>query len=220
MKFKASRNLAEQIADYISSKIIRFELKPGERIMEAHLAEELGVSRSPIREAFRILESRRLVELVPRKGARVTEMNREDIENLYDILIELYGLAARKGIENADEDDLEKAFETIRFIEKCAEQKDVQGYFNAIFQFALLAVKVSKNPILERMMKDLLVSNQRIQFATLSGRLYELESNVRFFQEVAKYIRIKDSDNTCRVIKEYVKNERDYGLRAIRDLKF
>ena len=75
MTFKVSSSLSEQIAEYISDRIIRMEIKPGERILETNIAKEFGVSRSPIREALRILEKTRLLELIPRRGARVAEMS-------------------------------------------------------------------------------------------------------------------------------------------------
>ena len=101
MAFKPSENLPEQLTRDIADKIIRNQLKPGERILEARLAEEMGVSRSPLREALRILEKQKLVELIPRKGARVTQISASHIEWFYDIFEVLYGLVARKAAENA-----------------------------------------------------------------------------------------------------------------------
>jgi DNA-binding GntR family transcriptional regulator len=75
MEFKPSKNLAEQIAQYLSDKIILFQLKPGERLIEEDLARDLGVSRSPLREALRILEKKWLVDLIPRREARVSVLN-------------------------------------------------------------------------------------------------------------------------------------------------
>ncbi|MFW6284555.1 MAG: GntR family transcriptional regulator, partial [Desulfosalsimonas sp.] len=72
MDFSVSSGLAEQIAAYLEDRIIRLEIKPGQRIREAAVAEELGVSRSPVREALRILENNLVVEIIPRRGARVT----------------------------------------------------------------------------------------------------------------------------------------------------
>ena len=92
MGFKASVNLSDQIRDHISERIITMQLKPGERVLEAKLSEELGVSRGPIREALRILEKDMLVELIPRKGARVTGLTEESVKNFYDILVEFLSI--------------------------------------------------------------------------------------------------------------------------------
>ena len=79
MAFIAPDNLPEILTRDISEKIIRNELKPGERILETKIAAEMGVSRSPVRESLRMLEKNRLVELIPRKGARVTDLSVEAV---------------------------------------------------------------------------------------------------------------------------------------------
>ena len=133
MEFNASGNLAEQIYQHLSDKIVRLELRPGQRIFESRMAEELDVSRSPIREALRILERNRMVELMPRRGARVTEISELNIEWLYEVLGELYGLVARKTVENGEEKDLLRIRAALEKIEECAEKADVKGYFDGIF---------------------------------------------------------------------------------------
>ena len=91
MGFTASKNLSDQIADYLIEKVINLEIAPGERILEQKVAEELGVSRSPIREAMRILEQTGLVKIIPRCGARVSLISEESIEGYCDVFILLFG---------------------------------------------------------------------------------------------------------------------------------
>src|SRR6056297_241791 len=105
MGFTAAESLSEQIADYIREKIIRFELKPNENIREATLARELQVSRSPIREALKLLERQRLVEQTPRKGTKVTGISEDYIDSLYDVTIVLIILAARLCTERSTPED-------------------------------------------------------------------------------------------------------------------
>ena len=80
MKFASPTPLPDLVMQALSEKIITNQLKPGERINEARIAEEFGISRSPVREAIRLLEKNRLVEIVPRKGARVTPITDQYIE--------------------------------------------------------------------------------------------------------------------------------------------
>ena len=80
------RNLSEHIVEDIEEKIISGTLKPGERIIEEDLCKTYGVSRSPVREAFRILESRGLIDWQDRKGVSVMNISHEDIENIYRII--------------------------------------------------------------------------------------------------------------------------------------
>lgn len=96
MAFNISGTLADQIADYITEKIVRLEIPPGERILEQSIAEELGVSRSPVREAMRILEKTGMIEIVPRCGARVKTVTRESIEGFCDVFSLLFGHVVRR----------------------------------------------------------------------------------------------------------------------------
>ena len=83
--FAPSPGLADQIADHVQKQIVSGELRPGERIAEAHITRELGVSRGPVRESMRLLSRRHLVELLPRKGARVSDFGVDDVNSLYDL---------------------------------------------------------------------------------------------------------------------------------------
>ena len=96
MAVKTPENLSDRIATYLTEKIVRLKLAPGERIREQAIAGELGVSRSPIREAIRILEKKGLVEIVPRCGARVSRVTETVIEGYADLLQVLYGLVVRR----------------------------------------------------------------------------------------------------------------------------
>jgi len=215
MVFKASENLAGQIAQYVGEKIIQLELKPGQRVLEAKISEEFGVSRGPVREALRILEKNRLVELIPRRGARVTEMSASYIEWLYDILVELYSLTARKFIENCSEKDRRMLQSALKMIEKSAEKGDITGYFNAIFEYALAGLKGAKNPLLEQMLIDLWPSNRRVQFASLSFRAEDLKKNAVFFQQATQFVEDGNIRKASQTIRDYARNEKAFALKML-----
>ena len=213
MDFKPSNNLCAQIAEYLSVQIIKGDLKPGERIKEAILAQELGVSRGPIREALYILERKRLVEMRPRRGARVTQMSASYATSLYDIIVELYGLAARKAAENRSSKDLQGIRHALKAIKDCANKGDVPGYYDAIFQLALAGEKAAKNPLLEQMLSDLEPITRRVQFASLRHRTEDLKKSVAFFERFVQYTEAKDGEMACQTIRAYTENERELALR-------
>src|SRR4051812_14694839 len=84
-----------QIADRIGAAIVEDQFGPGERLKEVDLAAAFGVSRASVREALRILENRGLVRILPQRGAQVTLLSREELEELFEIRAALLGLAAR-----------------------------------------------------------------------------------------------------------------------------
>ena len=213
MDFKPSNNLCAQIAEYLSVQIIKGDLKPGERIKEAILAQELGVSRGPIREALYILERKRLVEMRPRRGAIVTQMSASYATSLYDIIVELYGLAARKAAENRSSKDLQAIRHALKVIKDCANKVDIPGYYDAIFQLALVGEKAAKNPLLEQMLSDLEPITRRVQFASLRHRTEDLKKSVAFFERFVQCTEEKDGEMACQTIRAYTENERKLALR-------
>lgn len=212
MAFKPSGNLPEQLARDISEKIIRNEWKPGQRILEAKLAQETGISRSPVREALRILEKQKLVELIPRKGARVTPISASHIEWFYDIFEALYGLVARKAAENAGEDDRRDLLKALQRIETAAAEHDIETYYNGIFDFAAVGLKAAQNPLLISILADLWPSNRRIQYASLASREDELAANVQFFQDMHNHLVAGEISKVEEVVKAYARNEKEFAL--------
>jgi DNA-binding GntR family transcriptional regulator len=215
-RFKVSKNLSEQIAGYLRAQIIRGELRPGERILEAKLAETMEVSRGPIREALRILEKTRLIEITPRRGARVTEMSLADIESLYDVLIELYALVARKAAENRNQEALRKITDAVARADDCASQGDPPGYYDAIFDFASAIRRASGNVLADQILEDLEPATRRTQFATLSERVEDLRKNVAFFQKAARHIEKGNADMAGQTIRKYAQNEKAFAVRMQR----
>lgn len=100
------RTLREAAADEIHALILNGELAPGERLLEDQLASKLGVSRNPIREAIRLLESTGLVEVIPRRGAYVTKVDVEDLEQLLEMRGVVEGYAAELAATHRSDDDV------------------------------------------------------------------------------------------------------------------
>ncbi len=91
-----------QIADRIGVRIVEEELAPGGRLKEVELAAEFGVSRASVREALRILETRRLVTILPQRGAQVTRLSAKELEDLFEIRSVMLGLASRRVAQSGD----------------------------------------------------------------------------------------------------------------------
>jgi len=216
MPFQPNGNLVEQVTEYISEKIISQAFKPGSRVYDVKLAEEMGVSRTPIREALRILERNRLVEVIPRRGVVVTEISKNQIEWFYDIYEQLYALAARRAAENHTAADIIAIEAALAHIEGCAKSKDTLGYYNHIFEFAAAGIAAAKNPLLEAMIRDLWPANRRIQYASLLPREDDLKENVKLFQRVTEYTKKRKAEMAESVIREYAQVEKKFALQLVR----
>jgi DNA-binding GntR family transcriptional regulator len=104
---KLTWSLPEQIANALVEGIIRGKFKPGERLLETELALRFGVSRGPVREAFRIVEKEGLVEVRPRYGAFVAKLSAKDVADIFEVRGILLSLAARRIAEKHDAKVLE-----------------------------------------------------------------------------------------------------------------
>jgi len=100
--------LREIVADEIRDKIMRGDLRPGERLHENKIAEELGVSRNPVREAIRALEATGLIEVTPRIGASVTSFDVDDLSQLLDLRSALEAFTAELAAKNRTDADIEE----------------------------------------------------------------------------------------------------------------
>lgn len=213
MRSITHENLPELVTRELSEKIIHNQLKPGERIFEAKIAEEFGISRSPVREALRILEKNRLVEVIPRKGVRVTKITAQHIEWFYDIFEALYGLVARKAAENADSEDIKSMWVALKKIEKAAKRGDIESYFTSIFEYASVGMKAAQNPLLQQLILELWPSSRRIQLSSLLFRADDLKKNVTYFQRCSKFIEQGNALMAEKVIQEYARNEKAFALK-------
>jgi DNA-binding GntR family transcriptional regulator len=107
-------SLGEQIANGIADDILHERLKPGEAIPEQQLAQSYQVSRGPIRDALRILEKDGVVRILPRRGARVTQLSIEEVDELFVIRATLFGLSARLFALSASSADLKVLNERLK----------------------------------------------------------------------------------------------------------
>lgn len=216
MTFPAAQNLPEQIAEIIREKIVRLQLMPGENIREAQLAAELKVSRSPIREALRLLEKQRLVEQVPRKGTRVAGLSEESIDALYDVAGALIVLSAEQCAAKSTAAELSAINDAVVQAGRAVAKKDVAGYHTAFFEFALHCLKSAKNPLLEDMIMDLLHGVRRMQFLTLSLRSENLEENLEILERGNSYLQKGNGEMAVSTVIEYICKEKEVAVKTLK----
>ena len=106
--------LRDVVFNTLRQAILRGELKPGERLMEIALSQRLGVSRTPVREAIRMLEQEGLVIMIPRKGAQVAEISEKDLKDVLEVRLGLEELAVRIACQRITEEELEEAYDEIK----------------------------------------------------------------------------------------------------------
>jgi DNA-binding GntR family transcriptional regulator len=152
---ESHRTLREVVADEIRGMITRGELQQGERLFEDRLAEQLGVSRNPVREAIRALEGTGLVEVVSRRGAYVSKLDPLQIRQLLDLRSVLEAYAAEQAAENRSEDDLAALRECLETGRRASANNDLVTAAAMHREFHIAIERASGNQYLETVVAPL-----------------------------------------------------------------
>jgi DNA-binding GntR family transcriptional regulator len=163
------RTLAEKAFVALHEAIVRGELQPGERLPIEELAEVLDMSPMPIREALRRLDAVGLVENVPHRGARVTELSLEDLRDVYEARLALEPLAVQHAAEHFDQEDAERGQETLAALNKLGDSPTADTWAaHTAFHFSLY--EPAGSDWLMRLIRPLWESSERYRLAAPSKR--------------------------------------------------
>ena len=204
------KTLKFQIVDSIKEAIATGELKPGERICETKLAEDLGISRTPLREAIQALEAEGFLKVVPRKGAVVTAYSKKDIQDIYEIKATLEGLAARLASKNLTSAAIDKLIEINGQLKSMtlSGEKSVSRFFKVHNQFHDIFLKASNNERLYQLNCQLMEPFKRFRLDSLAipGRF---EGAVRTHEEIIEAFRTRDAGRAESLVIRNVLEGRD-----------
>lgn len=147
--------LRSQTRDEIRQRIIDGRLTPGTRIVERELAAELQISRVPVREALRMLESEGFVQVVPRRGVVVKRMTRRDVEELFDVRQSLEVLATRRATERAGAEDLARLRGALNRVSRAIDVGDAEAIGRGNEEFHDAIIELADNTLLASMLEPL-----------------------------------------------------------------
>lgn len=150
-----SVTLVDQIAKALRDDILTGSIKGGDQLLEDQLKNEFGISRTPLREAFRVLEKEGLVEILPRKGTFVKRISRQDIEENFPVRAILEGLAARLAYTNYTQQDIHEMEEIFDHMKEAAQRKDFIDYLKHHITFHEIFINASKNETLIALLHNL-----------------------------------------------------------------
>lgn len=180
--------LREAVCETLRDAIRKGILEPGERLMEVQLAEELGISRTPVREAIRKLEQEGYVIMMPRRGTYVSDISTNDVKEIFEIRSALESLAAGLAARRIEPEELETLQNLLMEIEGYIAKNDIEKIVETDIKFHGLLYKVSCNERLVNIISNL--KEQLARFRTLSmsypGRLQEtLEEHSEMVEAIA-----------------------------------
>ena len=147
--------LRDVVFNTLRQAILRGELQPGERLMEIQLAQRLGVSRTPVREAIRKLELEGLVLMIPRRGAEVAEITRQDLEDVLEVRAALEELAVKDACEHITDEQLQDLKKAANEFKRSLEGTDLVACAEADIHFHEIIYAATNNKRLVQMLNNL-----------------------------------------------------------------
>ena len=216
LEMDAYQPLRNVVFQTLRTAILKGELKPGERLMELQLASKLGVSRTPIREAIRMLEQEGLAKTVPRKGAHVAKMTEKEMEDVLQVRQALEELAARTSCDRFIQAQLQELKEAHHEFEKSTLRGNVREIAQADVKFHDVIYKGADNPRLMMMLNNLReqMYRYRVEYLKDSHCYPQL---VREHQEMVDAFAERNKDAVTAILRQHLKNQTEAVKRIIRE---
>lgn len=213
--FESCRPLREVVFEALREAIADRRLRPGERLMEVQLAEEMGVSRTPVREAIRRLELEGFVVMVPRRGAYVANYSLKDIADVFEIRAALEALAAGLAAERITEEEIEELERSLHRLAAHVEASDLEALVEEDTAFHEVLYRASRNQRLVQIVSNLreLIQSFRTKSLAAPGRMREtLEEHQRITEAVvARNVLL-----ARRLAQEHIENAESILLATLK----
>ena len=220
-KFNINTNeylpLRDVVFNTLRDAILTGKLVPGERLMENQLAEKLGVSRTPVREALRMLELENLVELVPRKGAQVLDMSEKDIVNILEVRSALEGLATSVACKKMSKEDLQQLKNMEVDFEKAVAENDVEHFVDIDEDFHDLIFAATENDKLINIFRNLRIQLYRYRMAQAKNNETSMSTIVAHHRSIIRAIENHDAEEGASIAQGHIKYQTESILRFVRN---
>ena len=205
LNFKPALNLTEQIADHLAQLVIHGTLHGGDRIQELKVARDLDVSRGSVREALLILERRHLIEIVPRRGAIVNSVDREDAMALAELLASAEQHWLRRVlVRHPDAPGLQSAAAAIEEMENAAREKNSNQLLQARAQFYMQILKCA-NKYTRAVFECLLPSSQLVMRKLLECAAIEPHDIARYYRALHSALLDQDQQRLDELLNAFHK---------------
>ncbi|MBS3969193.1 MAG: GntR family transcriptional regulator [Clostridia bacterium] len=211
--------LREIVLEALKDAIVNGKLKPGERLMEQQVAEELGVSRTPVREAIRKLEIEGFIIMIPRKGAYVSDISLKDIAQVFEVRAAMEALAAGLAAQRIADDQMEKLERKLVEVKNAVDNSDLDNIIHFDTDFHEIIYDASRNDRLVQILNNLREQIQRYRTASLAspGRL---KDTLREHQELVDAISTRNVALAQKVAKEHIENAENSILEAFKEKSY
>jgi DNA-binding GntR family transcriptional regulator len=213
--FSHPKPLWLRVLEFLRDAIVKGQLGPGEKLNEVLIASKLGVSRSPVREAIRVLESENFVETIDRKGTFVKPLSIKEIEELHVVLKFLHAASIKLVVTNINNERKKELTEIIAQMEECRLTKDVEELKSISRRFHNFIMQASENDLLIRINESLLVQQERVRLWGASTDTVDITSIFDEHISISKAILSGDAEKAVKLMEDHVEKARNRIMKAI-----
>lgn len=198
--------LADRIFTELSTAIVKGELAPGERVPEQQLVERFGGSRSSVREAIQRLEARHLIVRVPNVGARVAQLSLEELRDIYEVRVELEGMACRLATQRMTDEEVQELSSLLESHKQTIDAEQGQSYYQKAgdLDFHYCIIQGSKNTRLQQMLLgDLYHQVRMYRYQTSTGK-QRPEKALEEHQRIVEAIANRDAELAELLMRRHI----------------
>ncbi len=206
--------LRDVVFQTLRQEILRGTLQPGERLMEIHLAQQLGVSRTPVREAIRMLEQEGLVTMIPRRGALVAKITVSDLEDVLEVRAALEELAVRKACRNMTQEQMETLKEAEEKFALCLKESDLIACAQADEEFHALISNATGNFRLVQILNNLREQIYRYRLENLKNK----KSHSRLAKEhaaIRKALCERNEEKAQEAVRLHIEHQKESIIESL-----
>lgn len=204
-------NKTDRVYEILLENITKRNFAPGSKLGEQYLADQLGVSKTPVREALSRLERENLVNIYPNRGAFVVKITKEDVIEIYDLREVLEGLAARQTAEQIDNRGIERIKKLIDSMEKSLNEDNLEDYSSHDSEFHSILGQISGNERLQFMVKNLRYQARILMSSSVQipGRA---EKSIREHKQIFEALKAENGPEAERKVRLHTKNTKEIVL--------
>ncbi len=208
MKAIQKKTLHQEIANNLREMIMSGELKEGDKIKENELCEMMEISKTPLREALRVLSAEGLTRLIPNRGCYVTTPTIEEIKEMFDVMSVLEGVCARTAAEKMAAKDFDNLEALHGELEENFRRRDQKEYIRQNNSFHACVQELAGNKTLNQIVNGLRqkILLYRFKSLNLPGRF---EQSIREHRDLLEAFRRRDAETAETLMKTHLKNQRE-----------
>ncbi len=208
-------SLHDQVAARLRTMLVEGRIQPGAKLNERELCEQLRVSRTPLREAIKLLGSEGLVDLLPNRGAVAVRLNETDVLNTFEVLAGLEGQSGELAAERITDEELAEVRALHFEMMASYARSDLSNYYrlNALIHAAINAA--AKNPVLVKTYSSINARVQALRFRTNQDAA-KWKRAIKEHETMIEALTERDAPEMRRVLVEHLNNKRDTVIALLR----